>query len=705
MVYPYYLGLMAGKQEGSEYLENAIVTKSGELRQIAWHNALLRDEQGMIYGTLSAGEDITLRKQAEYELLDAEWKFKALFNNGPIGVAYHRMIYDESGEPMDYSFIDANDNYLKLTGVDPRGITVTQAFPGIEKDPFDWIGTFGRVAKTGEAIHFEQYLQSNNRWYDVVGYQYKPDHFVASFVEITKRKQAEEQLNVLSQRLQLATTSARLGVWDWNVCDNQMYWDDRMFELYGITRETFPNTVDAWLNGLHPEDKESAVAASQAAHNGEQEFNTVFRVLHPDGTVMHIKANAIVMRGADGTAERMIGINYDITERIRLAEERQELENQLIFAQKMESLGVLAGGIAHDFNNILAIIMGNCSLAKMDSDNAEKYIPEIEKASDRAAALCRQMLAYAGKAQIVQSKFDFNGLVDEMVKMLRSSLPQNTVIKYVGTENIPYVSGDASQIRQVVMNLIINASEAIGDSQGGIEVSLAQTAIKDGQQAKDHQGKAISPGWYVCLEVTDNGCGMDNETRQRIFEPFYTTKFTGRGLGMSAVLGIITSHGGALQLYSQTGQGTTFKVYLPIQINESAGGEQTPQVPLTQWQGSGTILLAEDEHQVRLIAKAQLEMLGFTVIEASNGKEALELFQKNAAKITLVVTDMGMPVMNGHELVRELKKLRPELPIIISSGFGDVDVSYKISRDDIAGLIGKPYSFDQLREVLRVVLG
>ncbi|MEI6306870.1 MAG: PAS domain S-box protein, partial [Deltaproteobacteria bacterium] len=299
VVYPYFLGIISGKLEGSEYPENAIVTKSGELRQIAWHNAMLRDEQGKIYGTLSAGEDITLRKQTEYALKDAEWKFQALFNNGPIGVAYHSMIYDESGEPVDYHFIDANDNFINLTGVDPRGKTVTQAFPGIEKDPFDWIGTFGRVAKTGEAIHFEQYLQSNNRWYDVVGYQYKPDHFVASFIEITQRKQAEEQLNVLSQRLQLATSSARLAVWDWNVRDNQMNWDDRMFELYGIVPDTFSSNIDAWMNGLHPDDKDAAVAECQAAMSGEKEFNTVFRVLHPDGTVKHLKANAIVIRGTD----------------------------------------------------------------------------------------------------------------------------------------------------------------------------------------------------------------------------------------------------------------------------------------------------------------------------------------------------------------------------------------------------------------------
>ena len=197
---------------------------------------------------------------------------------------------------------------------------------------------------------------------------------------------------------------------------------------------------------------------------------------------------------------------------------------------------------------------------------------------------------------------------------------------------------------------------------------------------------------------------MDDETMRRIFEPFYTTKFTGRGLGMSAVLGIITAHKGALQLTSQPGQGTTFTIYLPIETSEPIGDESSEQIASTPWQGSGTILLVEDEDQVKLIVKVMLEALGFKVFEASNGREALELYQNNASDIRLVLTDIGMPVMDGYTLFWELKALRPGLPIIISSGFGDTVVTTRIPSVEIAGLVSKPYRFDQLRDVLKMVV-
>jgi PAS domain S-box-containing protein len=405
-----------------------------------------------------------------------------------------------------------------------------------------------------------------------------------------------------------------------------------------------------------------------------------------------------------GNIVQAVHIQRDITERKRAEEEKQTLEQQIQQAQKLESLGVLAGGIAHDFNNILTIISGNCYLAKMDSDNSEIYLPNIEKASERAAELCRQMLAYAGETQTAHSQIDIVDLVDEMVKMLRTTLPQNAVIKQGKSINIPFIKADASQISQIVMNLIINASEAIGEVQGEIRVSLTKTTLKADQPVKDHQGKAITPGWYVCLEVTDNGSGMNDEAKQRLFEPFYTTKFIGRGLGMSAVRGIILSHGGALQLSSQQGQGTTFKVYLPVQISEPVEIESTQKVSSGLWQGSGTILLVEDDEQVMSIARTMLRELGFFVIEASNGKDALELYQQNAVDITLVMTDMGMPVMDGYELFSELKKLKPELPILISSGFGDVEITSKIARDEITGLISKPYRFDLLQETVKSVM-
>ena len=686
-------------RDGVARFDSVHRTKTGELRSMFVSLKTIElAGQSMI---LDIHRDITERKRAEDALKESEWKFQALFDNGPIGVAYHSMIYDDSGKAVDYRFIDANEKYIELTGVDPRGKTVLQAFPGIENDPFDWIGTFGDVARTGESIRFEQYLQPNDRWYDVVGYQYKPDHFVAAFFEITERKRVEASLKIFENRQ--AKMIANIG--DVIVIIDQ----------HGINRYKSPNVekwfgwkpeelvgASAWAN-VHPDDLASSQKfVSDLVSNPNTTGTTECRYRCKDGSYKWIEITLINLLDYP-EIQGILGDYHDITERRRFEDEKRAIEQQLQQTQKLESLGVLAGGIAHDFNNILAIIIGHCSLAAMDPETANKHIPPIEKAADRAAGLCRQMLAYAGKASFTLTQVNMAALVDEMVQMLKATTNQNVAIKPDLSTDVPTINGDASQLRQIVMNLIINASEAIGEAQGVIHVSLTKTAIKAGQSSTDHLGKAIPTGWYVCLEVSDTGCGMDEETRRRIFEPFYTTKFAGRGLGMSAVLGIITAHRGALQLTSQPGQGTTFTIYLPIETNDPIGDESSEQIAPTPWQGSGTALLVEDEDQVKLVAKAMLEALGFNVIEASNGREALDLYQNNATAITLVLTDIGMPIMDGYTLFRELKSLKPELPIIISSGFGDTVVTTRIPAEEIAGLVSKPYRFDQLRAVLRVV--
>ncbi len=255
-----------------------------------------------------------------------------------------------------------------------------------------------------------------------------------------------------------------------------------------------------------------------------------------------------------------------LDERNSAEEEKLALQQRIQQGQKLESLGVLTGGIAHDFNNILGVIIGHCGLLKLRPEKVAVNIPEIEKAAERAAELCRQMLAYAGKSQSIITQVDMTTLVDEMVRMLKTTIPQSAVIKPELSADVPPIKGDREQIRQIVMNLIINAAEAIGEVQGEIRVSLAKTEIREGDALKDHLGKIMPPGKYVCLEVTDTGCGMDDEIRSKIFEPFYTTKLFGRGLGLPATLGIITSHKGALQLFSQPVHGTTFKVFLPVSI-------------------------------------------------------------------------------------------------------------------------------------------
>lgn len=401
----------------------------------------------------------------------------------------------------------------------------------------------------------------------------------------------------------------------------------------------------------------------------------------------------------DGRTTSFVHVMRDITERKAAQEEKFALERQFQQAQKMESLGVLAGGIAHDFNNILAVILGNCSLVKQRPEMAVELVPEIEIAAERAADLCRQMLVYRGKTEFIPAPVKMTELVGEMCKILRPTIPNQVEIIQNLENDLPLIHGDASQLRQIVMNLMINAAEALGENQGKISVALTRVELGPGRAEVDYLGRSISAGDYLCLEIADNGCGMDNVTSKRLFEPFYTTKFTGRGLGMPAVLGIITTHKGALQFSSQPGKGSSFLIYLPLHNSDFV--EEAPLEVAAAKQEGGTILLVEDEKQLREIAKTLIEELGYTVIVAANGKEALELYQADATEIALVVTDIDMPGMNGYELCKALKKINNALPIILSSGFGDQYDTTQITAEAISGFLGKPYNFEQLGKILK----
>ena len=411
IVYPYFQGNIDGNLDGSEYFENQIVNNKSELRHIAWHNTVLRDDQGRIYSTLSAGEDITERKKVDEALRDAEWKFKALFENGPIGVAYHSMIYDESGKPVDYYFIDANENYLALTGVDPRGKTVTQAFPGIENDPFDWIGVFGHVAKTGETIHFEQYFVANDRWYDVIGYQYKPDHFVASFVEITDRKKAQAALEESTAKIVTLVNNVPGYVAFVNAATLKYEFVNVAFEKsFGIPLEKI---TGSFVKDIIGEDNfQFALKYIEEARAGKSaSYENVFDLVSGKRWIQ-VNYNPII--DASGQVVSLVVHSFDITD-------LKEHENERLKIEKLESLGVLAGGIAHDFNNILTGIMGNISLAKKFIDGSHKSFNALEgaeKASVRATELARQLLTFAKGGEPVKKVVSIQSIVNESVSLV-----------------------------------------------------------------------------------------------------------------------------------------------------------------------------------------------------------------------------------------------------------------------------------------------
>ncbi|MEI6705423.1 MAG: ATP-binding protein, partial [Deltaproteobacteria bacterium] len=343
----------------------------------------------------------------------------------------------------------------------------------------------------------------------------------------------------------------------------------------------------------------------------------------------------------------------------------------------------------------------------------ENYIPEqdyktsflqVETAANRAADLCRQMLTYAGKSQRILTRIDLRPLVDEVVKMLQSAINKNVSIELELATDVPNIIGDTGQIQQIIMNLIINAAEAIGDLNGFIRVKLTKILVTADHVEKDTFGGVIMGGYYFCLEVSDTGCGMDEETKKRIFEPFYTTKFTGRGLGMSAIHGIVKSHDGFLQLTSEPGAGTTFKVYFPA---PAAAGEfgAVQNATACSKKVSGTILLVEDEETLRNMGIILLEAMGFSAVTAQNGREALEIYRERFSEINLILLDLIMPVMGGIETYHELRKLTPSLPILISSGYSVESVEGIINNDEYAGFVHKPYKPEELRAVMVKMMG
>jgi PAS domain S-box-containing protein len=388
--------------------------------------------------------------------------------------------------------------------------------------------------------------------------------------------------------------------------------------------------------------------------------------------------------------------------RKQLENEKVLLEHQFHQAQKLESLGVLAGGIAHDFNNILTIILGHCYIIDGDIGSEPDYkghVKRIELAANRAADLCRQMLNYAGKSSLTRGRVNLWLQVDENVKMLTSSVKKNVAIELDLKYAVPEITGDSAQIQQVIMNLIINAAEAIGDKNGTIKISLKKETILEEQADRDFIGKLIPPGNYACLTVSDNGCGMDRETQNKIFEPFYTTKFTGRGLGMSAVLGILKSHNGVLLLSSTLGVGTTFKVYFPS-VDNSAAFESAPAIcPDLSIKASGTILLVDDEESLRIIGSALLNAMGFTPMTAADGREALELYREHGSKIDLIMLDMLMPVMSGTDAYRLLRETSSVIPIVICSGCSVEEIECDIKEDEHAAVLQKPYNPRQMQDV------
>jgi two-component system cell cycle sensor histidine kinase/response regulator CckA len=446
-------------------------------------------------------------------------------------------------------------------------------------------------------------------------------------------------------------------------------------------------------------DDPATAAVWRRALAGETFIATITR---PTGVVYETWCRPV--RGEHGEMEMTIGVGIDVTERRRAQDERARIQEKMLQAQKLESLGVLAGGIAHDFNNLLTVIQGNAAVAqsRLAGDHpARELIDDILGATQRAADLTRQMLAYSGKGRIEIRPLDMRQHVREIGRLLSTSIPKKVHLRIVEPSWLPTVQADPSQMHQVLMNLVLNAAEAIGDRGGEVVVSLAEEEV-----GADGGGDLVGPerlpeGRYVRLTVTDTGSGMDAGVRARIFDPFFTTKATGRGLGLAAVLGIVRGHGGALRIDSKPGLGTKFDVLIPAggaRANPAKSGE-VPSEP-----GKGLVLVIDDEEHVRVATARLLASIGYDVLEAADGEHGAEIYRANAGRIDAVVLDLTMPHLSGEETLAILRAIDPDVRVVFFSGYAETDVEARIGGLNPAAVLHKPFTRQQLAIALHAAM-
>lgn len=435
------------------------------------------------------------------------------------------------------------------------------------------------------------------------------------------------------------------------------------------------------------------------------------------GALDYVVKSAAVLTDMPRVAERALREWRLIAERRRAEEERRQIELRLQHSQKLESLGVLAGGIAHDFNNLVMAIMGHVEIALSDlpeTSPAGDSLKDIETVAIRASELCRQLLAYSGKERFVVEPIDLNLLVSEMSQLLETAVSKTAKISLQLEDDLPPIEAAATQIRQIVMNLITNASDALLGKKGDIRIETGRVMVDSTYLESLGMYSEASPGPHIYLQVADSGCGMNQETLNKIFDPFFTTKASGRGLGMAAVRGIVRSHRGAIDLQSRPRQGTTFKVLFPaatksttsqsLLVADVAAAQQAAldsDRPTSA--GAATILVIDDDVTIRAVTTITLEGAGFLVLTAEDGRQGLEMFRRRAAEIDAILLDLNMPEMSGEETYEALRKERRDIPIIASSGHSEAHARPRLPR--LAAYIQKPYQANRLIGTVRHVLG
>jgi two-component system cell cycle sensor histidine kinase/response regulator CckA len=631
---------------------------------------------------------------------------QALFAYGPI------VLFHWAGDDV-WTVRYVSSNVETVLGYGPAElIDAAPGYAGLVH-PDDAPGVATRLAEQVQlgAAHFEheyrlRHADGTYRWVheytriarDASG---RADHYHGYVLDITSLKEAELRLRTSEERFRGVFEHATVGIFQ-TAPDGRLLTANPAFARllgYASAAQMLMEVQDVRRQlYVHPESRDALVARALA---GEVLVRSPSEYRRRDGSIMVGELTLAAVRDDRGQLVCLQGFIEDVTERRRMEEERRNLEQQVLRAQKLESLGVLAGGVAHDFNNLLTGILGNASFAREQLPPDNSLVPllqQIEQAALSATDLTRQMLAYSGKGRFVVEPVDISAIVAGLDHLIRAAVPRTATLDLALAPELPYIEADAAQLRQVVMNLVTNAAEALVAQAGAVRVATGHGHGPDLVPPAATIDGAVPAGPAVFLEVTDTGCGMDAATRGRVFEPYFSTKFVGRGLGLPAVQGIVRGHRGAIALVTDPTHGTRVRVLLPtIAVPQPA--EPAPPPPPAR---TATVLVVDDEEGVRSIARLALERHGFQVLDAADGRTALDVFAAHANAIDVVLLDVAMPELSGDEVCRELRRRRPDLRVILSSGYNDGRAQH--AGDGATAFLQKPYRVGTLIDTVRGVL-